>query len=60
MKWTKEAAGGGWTTYRRENCAITVSPDGRLVTLFAPACTSLHASLDAAKRACGRGRRRSP
>ncbi len=51
--WAKTTDNAGWIIYRRGNCAITVSPDERLVTLFAPACTSMHANLTAAKRAAG-------
>ncbi len=53
----------GWTSYGRGNCRITLPPGGPTaqvpVMLFAPYCTTEHASVEAAKRAAatrdGRG-----
>ncbi len=52
-RWIKTDGGYGWTHYARGDHRITVSPSG-VVTLFAPACTSTHKSLEAAKRAARR------
>lgn len=48
--WQARTDRAGWITLKRGNCLITVTPKGA-VTLFAPACTTEHTTVYAAKRA---------
>jgi len=49
--WTKTTDCTGWTMYARGNCRVQAPPSGSRVRLYAPGCTTEHATVDAAKRA---------